>query len=127
MKKGVVGAILIVAVIVVVLLVTGPLGGLLGGLLKGGSSFTGNFTTSPGGSNQTVQFNATVAGGSAPFRFIWSFGDGYFSTLQNPKHTFVPGSYTVELIVLDSTDASVTVRKPITVSARDIILKELAA
>jgi PKD repeat protein len=32
--------------------------------------------------------------------YLWSFGDGSTSTLQNPVHTyFVPGSYTVSLLV----------------------------
>ena len=32
--------------------------------------------------------------------WLWSFGDGSTSTLQNPVHTyFVPGSYTVSLLV----------------------------
>lgn len=43
-----------------------------------------------------VQFMATVRDGFPPYQFIWRFGDGDSSILQNPKHTFVqPGSYTV--------------------------------
>ncbi len=121
MKKGAIGAILIVVVVVSVLFATGLLSGLLGGLLPKGTSFTANFTTSPvTGSNGTVQFNSTVTGGSAPFRYVWSFGDGNYSALANPanpRHTFVPGTYTVELIVLDSTSASASVSKSVTVSA----------
>lgn len=114
MKKGVIGAILIVVVIVAVLLVTGLFSGIL---LPKGQPFTVNFTTSPGGSNHTVQFNSTVSGGVAPFRYVWSFGDGNFSTLASPKHIFTPGTYTVELFVLDNVSASASVSKSLTVSA----------
>ncbi len=118
MKKGAIGAILIVVVVVAVLFATGLLGGLLGGLLPKGTSFTANFTTSSvSGSNTTVQFNSTVIGGSAPFRYVWSFGDGNFSALASPRHTFVPGTFTVELIVLDNASASASVSKSVTVSA----------
>ncbi len=35
--------------------------------------------------------------------YLWTFGDGSTSTLQNPVHTyFVPGSYTVSLLVSNS-------------------------
>ena len=109
---------MIAVVIVAVLFITGMLSGLLGGILSGGGTrFAANFTTTPGGTNTTVQFNSTATGGVAPYRYVWSFGDGNFSTIANPTHVFTPGTYTVELIVLDSTNASVTVRKNITVSA----------
>lgn len=118
MKKGTIGAILIAVVIIAVLVITGLLGGLLGGLLPKGPSFTVSFTTSPvTGSNTTVQFNSTVVGGSAPFRYVWSFGDGNFSTLASPRHTFVPGTYRVELIVLDNAGASASVSKAMVVKA----------
>lgn len=118
MKKGVIGAILIAAVIAAVLVTTGLLSGLLSGILPKDTSFTANFTTSPvAGSNDTIQFNSTVTGGSAPFRYVWAFGDGNFSTLPTPRHTFTPGTYTVELIVIDVTSASASVSKSVTVSA----------
>jgi PKD repeat protein len=114
-KKGVIGAILIVAVVVAVLVTTGLLGI---GLFPKGTSFTANFTTSPvAGSNDTIQFNSTVSGGSAPYRYVWAFGDGNFSALQNPRHVYVPGTYTVELIVIDTASASASISKSVTVTA----------
>jgi len=50
-----------------------------------------------------VQFNASVTGGVAPFTYLWTFGDGQNSTLQNPLHIYnVAGPYTVTLNVTDS-------------------------
>ena len=52
--------------------------------------------------------------------FVWDFGDGVISTLQNPQHRFVtPGVYTVTLITsvtqADGMKCSTTVTKQITV------------
>jgi PKD repeat protein len=52
--------------------------------------------------------------------YLWSFGDGSTSTLQNPVHTyFVPGSYSVSLLVSNSygsnrktADSYVTIGSP---------------
>ncbi|MCB0794076.1 MAG: PKD domain-containing protein, partial [Flavobacteriales bacterium] len=31
--------------------------------------------------------------------YLWNFGDGSFSTMKNPAHTFAPGTYAVCLTV----------------------------
>jgi PKD repeat protein len=62
------------------------------------AGFTADNTT--GSAPLTVQFadNSTGAGS-----WLWDFGDGSNSTLQNPKHTYTaPGSYTVSLTVSNS-------------------------
>ncbi len=59
-----------------------------------------NFTvnTTSGKAPLTVQFNDTST--NNPNRWIWSFGDGKFSTQQNPIHEYKrAGKYTVRLTV----------------------------
>jgi hypothetical protein len=50
----------------------------------------------------TVTFAATVSGGTLPYRFFWTFGDGTSSTLATPSHTYQPGFYSATLTVTDS-------------------------
>ncbi|MCZ2276719.1 MAG: PKD domain-containing protein, partial [Bacteroidia bacterium] len=50
--------------------------------------------------NTFVQFSDSSVGATS---WLWNFGDGYISTLQNPTHTYLDtGSYTVSLISTDS-------------------------
>jgi len=56
--------------------------------------FTANVTA--GAAPLTVQFYDNSIG--IPTSWNWSFGDGYFSVLQNPAHTYTyVGTYTVSL------------------------------
>ena len=51
----------------------------------------------------TVTFLAMLSGGTSPYKFSWSFGDGTTSTLGSPTHTYQSfGTYTVALSVTDS-------------------------
>ena len=53
------------------------------------------FLHGPNPSCGTVAFTNTTAGGAA---YLWDFGDGMTSTLENPVHAYaVPGFYTVTL------------------------------
>jgi aqualysin 1 len=46
----------------------------------------------------------------------WTFGDGYYSTVQNPIHTFaVAGTYYVNMFVYDSQGYSSSITKAVTV------------
>jgi gliding motility-associated-like protein len=66
----------------------------------------------------TFDNNSKVLSDSAALYF-WDFGDGTTDTAENPMHTFYyPGSYTVVLIVVDSTSCNIadTVIKNIIVS-----------
>jgi len=56
-----------------------------------------------GGAPLEVSFTGEVTGGTPPYDFVWSFGDGTTSTEQNPVHTYTdPGRYSVTLTVTDS-------------------------
>lgn len=51
-----------------------------------------------------VQFTNTSTGTTAHTTYLWDFGDGTTSTLENPHHTYAhPGHYTVCLFIADTT------------------------
>jgi PKD repeat protein len=67
--------------------------------------------------NETVQFIDQSVGNI--IRWLWDFGDGEGSTQQNPAHKYATaGTYTVKLLIEDSTGATditseeITVRPP---------------
>ena len=54
--------------------------------------------------------------------WLWSFGNGYGSFLQNPNYTYaVAGTYVVSLTVTDSQGLSSTTMRTITVTPPPII------
>lgn len=56
------------------------------------------------GASSQVFFTNTSRGGTAPFSYNWSFGDGNTSTVANPSHTYnAPGPFTVCLTITDAT------------------------
>ena len=60
------------------------------------ANFTANVTYGP--APLAVRFTDTSTGG--PTAWLWDFGDGNTSTVQNPIHTYTtPGTYTVSLTV----------------------------
>jgi PKD repeat protein len=78
---------------------------------SGSSSLTADFTYAITG--QTVQFT-DGSDGTGIYRWYWDFGDGQFSTSQDPNHVYkAPGKYTVSLGVEDSNGNSDTVTKTI--------------
>jgi gliding motility-associated-like protein len=73
--------------------------------LKPVASFTTNDTTNCKAPH-TVNFNNNSTSGSS---YLWNFGDGNTSTLNNPTHTYTnTGSYTVSLIVTSAQGCSDT-------------------
>ncbi len=53
--------------------------------------------------NETIYFNDTSQGKYSLTEYTWNFGDGNYSTAQNPTHIYTtPGVYNVTLTVLDS-------------------------
>jgi len=93
------------------------------------SPLVANLSASPisGYAPLNVSFTESANGGSPPYTYNWTFGDGQSSTSQNPAHTYTTaGNYTATLIVSDSKGAndskSITINvttapSPLTVSA----------
>lgn len=53
----------------------------------------------------TVDFQNSSIGG---VQYIWSFGEGTLSTLENPSYTYNDtGTYTVQLIIIDSASCNI--------------------
>ncbi|TMI13991.1 PKD domain-containing protein [Candidatus Bathyarchaeota archaeon] len=87
------------------------------------SAVTANFTSSPASptTGQTVTFTSTVSGGTTPYSYSWTFGDGGTSNVANPTHAYTtPGTFTVTLTVTDSSTPtqSATATHTVTVSAK---------
>ncbi len=57
----------------------------------------------------TVHFTGTASGGTPPYSYSWTFGDGAQSTDQNPSHTYTTvGTYHPVFTATDSTSAYTT-------------------
>lgn len=51
----------------------------------------------------TINYTSTTTGTTSTTNYFWNFGDGGFSSLMNPSHTYTAnGTYTVSLLVSDS-------------------------
>ncbi|MBD3332827.1 PKD domain-containing protein [candidate division GN15 bacterium] len=69
-----------------------------------------------------VQFQASVAGGTAPFSYYWDFGNGYFGNVADTSHTyFIPGDYTVRLYVTDDGGEICSTLVPIDVQVNPVL------
>ncbi len=66
-----------------------------------------------------VDFSTTNgSGGTAPYTYAWTFGDGGTSTSQNPSHTYsAAGTYTASVTVSDSAGGTKSNSVTVTVSA----------
>jgi PKD repeat protein len=79
---------------------------------------TAAFTFSPSSpaAGYPVTLNATSSGGTAPYTFAWTFGDGINGTGNPAIHTFASGgSYNVTVRIRDSTGAAIWAYKVINV------------
>jgi PKD repeat protein len=51
----------------------------------------------------SLNFESSIIGGSEPFTYQWDLGDGSFSNLEHPTHTYKnPGVYSINLNIIDS-------------------------
>jgi len=74
--------------------------------IGGGSSqlkaqISANATRGDGSKPLPVAFTSTVTGAQAHVSYLWYFGDGTNSTLSNPVHSFMNGTWDVTLCVKD--------------------------
>ena len=87
-----------------------------------GSSLTAtaNSSVTRGAAPLTVQFTGGALGGTPPYQYLWTFGDGTTSSVQNPSHVYTAGDFRATLSVRDaggnesnaSVDISVTGGSP---------------
>ncbi len=72
---------------------------------------------SPLDTSTSGAFSASIAGGTAPFRVAWSFGDGGTASTPNTTWSYAsPGSYLVTLNVTDAVNVSVQDASVLTVA-----------
>lgn len=72
------------------------------------AAFEHQVIVSPTGANSLVVVDHT-AGGTAPYTYLWDFGDGTTSTAQNPSHTWLEaGCYVLRQTVTDADGHSST-------------------
>jgi PKD repeat protein len=72
---------------------------------------------------QTAYFSGTVAGGSAPLTWSWTFGDGGTATGQYATHIYaVPGDYLVTLTVANTCGQVVVEHTVTVIGEADIIV-----
>lgn len=83
------------------------------------STVVANFTANTVCQGDTTRFtnNSSAAAPATIISYGWSFGDGSFSTDENPTHLYAAaGDYSVRLIVTSSTFAMDTVTNIVTVN-----------
>src|SRR2546422_2026629 len=85
------------------------------------STLSASFTYSPSSpqTGQTVSFSGSASGGTSPYSYSWSFGDGSTRTGSSVTHAYAStGSFTVVLTVRDtgSPQQTTTSQQSITVS-----------
>src|SRR6185295_591253 len=87
---------------------------VVGGLITPVADYSASNSNPPYG----TQVDFTDLSTNIPIYWVWDFGDGNSSTLQNPGHTYAnAGVYTVTLIASncggsDTTSQIVTVQQP---------------
>lgn len=80
------------------------------------TSFT--YTPSSPESGQQIMFAASASGGTTPYSFSWTFGDGVTGTGSSVSHTYqTAGSYTVVLTVTDSGGQRASATQTVTVAS----------
>lgn len=81
-------------------------------VVDAGGPYSGHMT------NPTVYFAGSASGGLTPYTWLWNFGDGSTSTLQNPTHTYASaGEYTTTLQVSDSSGQVISDTASVSITA----------
>lgn len=81
-----------------------PAAGPATSLVANASYLVGAGNWNCGQGHQTIDFFGTAQGGTPPYEYNWSFGDGTsLSEIQDPAHTYTaPGGFVVNLTVTDA-------------------------
>jgi PKD repeat protein len=67
--------------------------------------------------NGPVSFTSTPSGGTPPYTYAWTFGDGGTASTRNATHGYASvGKFTAELVVHDNTGASTSQTVNVTVT-----------
>jgi hypothetical protein len=73
---------------------------------------------------QSIQFTGFASGGTTPYTWAWTFGDGGTATTQNPTHTYTaPGTFNVTLTVTDAASGTATDTTTATIIAPQPVLE----
>ncbi len=74
--------------------------------------------------DQAISFTGFASGGTTPYTWAWTFGDGGTATTQNPTHTYTaPGTYNVTLTVTDAASGTATDTTTATIIAPQPVLE----
>lgn len=77
----------------------------------GAGAPTANFTGTPTSGNAPLTVTFTDQSTGAPTGWLWSFGDGGTSTIQNPVHVYNnSGAYDVQLIAVNPSGSDTLIR-----------------
>jgi PKD repeat protein len=89
-----------------------------------GAALTASASANPtsGQTPLSVAFTGTATGGTPPYTYSWSFGDGSAnSTTQNPSHTYnTAGTYTATLTITDSASPAHNASSTVSITASPI-------
>jgi len=78
-----------------------------------------SFSTARPMVGEAVNFSATAAGGTPPYSYSWTFGDGGSGTVRDVSHTYASvGTFNVTLRVTDSAAHVRIISKSVTVTPR---------
>ena len=70
---------------------------------------TAKASTNAPNAGEMLTFTGSVVGGTGPYTYAWTFGEGGTDSTQNPTHAYTAaGTYTVTLKVTDSAGVSST-------------------
>ena len=83
------------------------------------ASFSSSSTCVAGQQFQTVSFNGTKSGGTAPYTYDWNFGDGTTNgTVEDPTHNYASaGPFTVTFKVTDAVGGTATTSASVSVAS----------
>jgi chitodextrinase len=69
----------------------------------------------------SISVTGNASGGTSPYSYSWTFGDGATATGENASHTYnADGAYTVELTVTDDVGSTATASTSVTITGADV-------